>query len=61
MSGRMGGEKVTVRGLRVVEIDTEKNLLLIRGPVPGTDGSYVVVRRSVKDPSRRKPQGALLY
>jgi large subunit ribosomal protein L3 len=61
MAGRLGGEKVTVRGLTVVEIDPEKNVLLIKGPVPGANGSYVVVRRSVKDPGRTKPEGELLY
>jgi large subunit ribosomal protein L3 len=59
--GRLGGETVTVRGLKLVEIDAEKNIVLIRGSVPGANGSYVILRRSVKDPSRRKPPADLLY
>ena len=61
MAGRMGGEKVTVRGLAVVEIDVERNLLLVKGPVPGPNGGHLVIRRSLKDPSRRTPEGKRLY
>ena len=49
MAGHLGCETVNVRGLGLVEIDAERNLLLIKGAVPGANGSYVVVRRSVKD------------
>jgi large subunit ribosomal protein L3 len=48
MSGRMGGERRTTENLRVVEVDAERNLLLIRGAVPGADGGQVIVRPSVK-------------
>ena len=48
MSGHMGVERVTTENLRVVEVDAERNLLLIRGAVPGTDGGTVIVRPSVK-------------
>ena len=48
MSGRMGGERRTTENLRVVEVDAERNLLLIRGEVPGADGGQVIVRPSVK-------------
>jgi large subunit ribosomal protein L3 len=48
MSGHMGVQKRTVENLRVVEVDAERNLLLIRGAVPGTEGGTVVVRPSVK-------------
>jgi large subunit ribosomal protein L3 len=41
--GRMGGETVTVQGLSVVRVDAEKNLLLIKGAVPGANGSLVSV------------------
>jgi large subunit ribosomal protein L3 len=44
MSGRMGGERVTQRGLVVHEVDTERNLLLIRGSVPGPASGLVEVR-----------------
>lgn len=41
--GRMGGETVTVQGLSVVKVDAEKNLLLIKGAVPGATGGMVTV------------------
>ena len=44
MAGQMGSQRVTQRGLRVVEIDTERNLLLVEGAVPGTIGGVVEVR-----------------
>ena len=44
--GRMGGDTVTVRGLRVVKVDLEKNLLLIKGAVPGANGSLVIVTKT---------------
>jgi large subunit ribosomal protein L3 len=44
MPGRMGGERVTQRGLEVVEVDAERNLLLIKGAVPGPRNATVEVR-----------------
>ncbi len=44
MPGRMGGKRVTQRGLEVVEVDAERHLLLIRGAVPGPKGGTVEVR-----------------
>jgi large subunit ribosomal protein L3 len=44
MPGRMGGKRVTQRGLEVHEVDAERNLLLIRGAVPGPKGGTVEVR-----------------
>jgi large subunit ribosomal protein L3 len=44
MSGHMGAERVTQRGLRVVARDTENNLLLIKGAVPGAKNSVVIVK-----------------
>ena len=46
MSGHMGTARVTVRNLEIVEVDTEDNVLLVKGAVPGPNGGYVVVRRS---------------
>ncbi len=43
MAGRMGGERVTVKNLRVVQVIPESNLLLIRGSVPGYNNSYVQI------------------
>ncbi|MBS4021488.1 MAG: 50S ribosomal protein L3 [Dethiobacter sp.] len=48
LPGRMGGEKVTVQMLKVVRVDKERNLLLIRGAVPGPRGVLVTVKNSVK-------------
>jgi large subunit ribosomal protein L3 len=44
MPGRMGGTRVTQRGLEVIEIDTDQNLLMVRGSVPGSRNSTVEVR-----------------
>jgi large subunit ribosomal protein L3 len=44
MAGQMGSQRVTQRGLRVVEIDAERNLLLVEGAVPGATGGIVEVR-----------------
>jgi large subunit ribosomal protein L3 len=43
--GQMGNKKVTVRGLRIVRVDPEKNLLLIEGAVPGSDGGLLTIQR----------------
>ncbi len=48
MSGHMGDERVTTQNLEVVRVDAERNLLLIKGAVPGAPGGQVVVRPSVK-------------
>ena len=48
MAGHMGHEQVTVQNLQVVRVDTERNILLIKGSVPGPINGEVVVRRSVK-------------
>jgi large subunit ribosomal protein L3 len=48
MSGHLGVERVTTENLRVVEVDLERNLILIRGAVPGSEGGNVIVRPSVK-------------
>jgi len=48
MAGHMGDERVTTQNLEVVKIDTERNLLLIKGAVPGAPGGHVRVQPSVK-------------
>jgi len=48
MAGHMGAERVTTQNLQVVRVDAERNLLLIRGAVPGAPGGHVMVRPSVK-------------
>jgi len=48
MAGHMGAEKVTTQNLEVVRVDAERNLLLIKGAVPGAPGGDVIVRPAVK-------------
>lgn len=48
LPGHMGCETITVQNLQVVEVDAEKNVLVVLGAVPGANGGLVVVRRSVK-------------
>jgi large subunit ribosomal protein L3 len=51
MAGQMGNERVTVLNLEVVRADAERNLLLLRGAVPGPEGGLVMVRSAVKAPA----------
>jgi large subunit ribosomal protein L3 len=51
MAGQYGNERVTILNLRVVGVEPEKNLLLVRGAVPGAKNSLVFVRRAVKKPA----------
>ena len=46
MAGHMGMDRVTVQNLRVVQVDTDNNLLFVHGAVPGPSGGYVVVEKS---------------
>ena len=46
MGGHMGDEQVTVRNLEIIEVDTEDNVLVVKGAVPGPNGGYVTIRRS---------------
>jgi len=55
-AGRMGGDRVTTRNLKVVRVDTENNLLLLRGAVPGAPGTYIVVRKAVAAKPEPVPQ-----
>lgn len=48
MPGRMGGQRVTVLNLQVVKVDPERNLLLVKGSVPGNKNSLLIIRDSVK-------------
>ena len=47
-SGHMGDARVTIKGLTVARVDVENNLLMVRGAVPGANGSVVIVRKSAK-------------
>jgi large subunit ribosomal protein L3 len=55
-AGRMGGDRVTTRNLKVVQVDGEHNLLVVCGAVPGAPGGYVVVRKAVAAKPEPKPQ-----
>ena len=46
MAGHMGVQRVTVRNLEIVQVDTEDNVLMVKGAVPGPNGGYVLVRRA---------------
>ena len=48
MAGQMGNERVTVQSLDVVRVDAERNLLLVKGAVPGATGSDLIVKPAVK-------------
>jgi len=55
-AGRMGGGRVTTRNLKVVKVDAEQHVLVVRGAVPGAPGGIVVVRRAVAAKPEPKPQ-----
>jgi large subunit ribosomal protein L3 len=46
-AGRMGGDQVTVRNLKIVQVDGENNVIVIRGAVPGAPGTYLIVRKAI--------------
>ena len=46
MAGHMGNEQVTVKKLKVVKIDTERNLILVRGAVPGARNGMLLVQKA---------------
>ena len=45
MGGRMGGDRVTIANLQVLKVIPENNLLLVKGSIPGTKGSYVIIQK----------------
>ncbi len=52
MAGRSGGERVTVQNLEIVDVDTEHQLLLVKGALPGSDGQVVFVKSAIKAASK---------
>lgn len=54
MAGHLGDDRVTVQNLMVVEVDADRNLLLVQGAVPGADNGLVFVRKAVKAAGRKK-------
>jgi large subunit ribosomal protein L3 len=57
MSGQMGNERVTARAYKVVRVDADRNLLLLKGGVPGARGALVLVRQSTKPVKVKGPAG----
>jgi large subunit ribosomal protein L3 len=53
-AGHMGADRVTTRNLKIVKVDAEQNLLIVRGAVPGGPGGYLVIRKAVA--AKREPQ-----
>ena len=48
MAGHWGCESVTVKNLKVVKVDAERNLILVKGAIPGKKGSFVYLRQTNK-------------
>ena len=48
MTGHMGDERVTCQNLKVAKIDLENGLVLVRGPIPGANNSFVTIRQAIK-------------
>ena len=48
MAGRMGTDQVTVRNLEIVQIDSDENVILVKGAIPGPNGGYVMIKRAKK-------------
>jgi large subunit ribosomal protein L3 len=57
MPGRMGSARVTVRGLRVIKVEAERNLLYLRGATPGVRGSLLLLRGAVAKGGRKRRGG----
>ena len=48
MAGRLGNSKVTVQNLKVVRVDLENNMILVKGAVPGAKNSYLTIKAALK-------------
>ncbi len=48
MPGQLGNRRVTVKNIEVMNVDPERNLLLVRGCIPGANGAVVTVRKSAR-------------
>ena len=54
MPGQMGNKRSTARNLKVVRVDSDEHLLLVRGAVPGANGGYVMIQKTTKIAKRKK-------
>ena len=62
MPGHMGNVKTTIQNLEVISIDTENNVILVKGNVPGPKQSLVIIRTAVKNPDvRNTPADLITY
>ena len=49
MPGQFGGDNVTIQNLEIVKVDTERNVILVKGAIPGSKGGLVVIKNAVKE------------
>ena len=61
-AGLMGGDRITVRNLKVAKVDPDNNLLIVRGAIPGAPTGYVIIRKAltakrIKVTQVEKPKG----
>lgn len=57
MPGHMGSNRVTVQNVEVVDVDTEKNTVAVRGAIPGASGTYLIIRYAKKKPVAPRQKG----
>ena len=53
MAGQLGNVTRTTQTLKVIRVDAERGLLLVKGCVPGADGGHIIVRRAAKTPAKK--------
>jgi large subunit ribosomal protein L3 len=56
MHGHMGSDRVTIRNLKVLKVDADNHLIVVRGNVPGANGGYVLIRKAVAAKPEPQPQ-----
>lgn len=56
MGGHMGSDRVTIRNLKVLKVDADNHLIVVRGNVPGANGGYVLIRKAVAAKPEPQPQ-----
>lgn len=56
MHGHMGADRVTIRNLKVLKVDADNHLIVVRGNVPGANGGYVLIRKAVAAKPEPQPQ-----
>ena len=48
MAGRLGNDRVTARNLKVIKVDADRNLIMIKGAVPGPTNGMIIIRKAIK-------------